>query len=307
MNPDVQYVVVDPGKIIPTRKWRTMLFCNKVEKVIKAIPNLDFSLSVGRTGFSDICIAAGNYPGATKQEIQSASPFRHKLYYLDKISLYNANLILAASQMVKDELIKLFEIEANQINILNPPTNADEFYPLSSDHIEKTRNEMGMKVDQINYLFVSTGHKRKGVELLEKIFEALGEKHQLWIVGDDHETSLSNIHSIGFMENPVDMYNAVDYLIHPASYEAFGQVIAESLLCGTPVLISDKVGAKEIVTPEYGQVIPLESLEKWIDTMKDLKKPEKIDATELKNNLSIQTHINKMLQFWENHQKKAVN
>lgn len=51
-----------------------------------------------------------------------------------------------------------------------------------------------------------------------------------------------------------------DVLVLPSTSEPFGAVVAEGLAWGTPVLVSEFVGAKSLVTPENGRVFTLDAL-----------------------------------------------
>lgn len=48
-----------------------------------------------------------------------------------------------------------------------------------------------------------------------------------------------------------------DVLVLPSTSEPFGAVVAEGLAWGTPVVVSDCVGAKSIVTAANGRVFSL--------------------------------------------------
>ncbi|HAX93699.1 MAG TPA: hypothetical protein DCY25_07115, partial [Bacteroidales bacterium] len=49
------------------------------------------------------------------------------------------------------------------------------------------------------------------------------------------------------------VYREADLLLFLSEYESFGNVVVESILCGTPVLVSDIPGLKEILSdfPEF--------------------------------------------------------
>ena len=56
-----------------------------------------------------------------------------------------------------------------------------------------------------------------------------------------------NIHYLGYRSDIEDVYRAVDFTILASTYEPFGLVGVESVLCGTPVLVAD--GRDDIIDP----------------------------------------------------------
>jgi UDP-glucose:(heptosyl)LPS alpha-1,3-glucosyltransferase len=59
-------------------------------------------------------------------------------------------------------------------------------------------------------------------------------------------------------------FQELDLLIHPASSEAYGMVIAEAMACQVPVLVSDACGAAEDVSANHGTVLSLhDSISQW--------------------------------------------
>ena len=73
---------------------------------------------------------------------------------------------------------------------------------------------------------------------------------ELLVAGDPiGQNSLSdNVRCLGFVQNIEELYAAVDFTILPAHYEPFGLVAIESVQCGTPVIISKYVGAKDLLS-----------------------------------------------------------
>lgn len=298
-NPKVEYLKINVG-ITPSRKWRKIRFSKKVTKLLSTEHRFDFSLSMGRTGMADVTIAAGNYPKVTSERVSSSTIFKDALLYLDKYSFSNCKKVVAASNLVKTDVIKLFGLSEKRVEVIYPPTNKNEFLELSSHSIKLLREKNGMNDDHINFLFVSTGHSRKGLKLLFEIFSNLGNKYQLYVIGDAVETKVPNITYLGHSKTPVDFYNAADYLIHPASYEAFGQVVSESLLCGTPVIISEKIGAKEIVSQNIGVIINGFDSKTWIKAIKKLPKPNSVKLNEsVAQILDINYHIDQLIAILE--------
>jgi len=65
---------------------------------------------------------------------------------------------------------------------------------------------------------------------------------------------------LGFVNQSAlpEAYTASDIVVVPSSYEPFGLVVNEAMLCGCPVVVSDRVGAKfDLVREdETGYVFP---------------------------------------------------
>ena len=129
-------------------------------------------------------------------------------------------------------------------------------------------------------LFLGRIHPKKGCDLLVKAYAqcaaALPESLDLVMAGPDQIgwvrelTKLSEASGIAKRVHWVGMLNgkakwgalrAADALIIPSHQENFGFVVAESMACGAPVLISDKVNIwREVLAAKAGFVEP-DSLE----------------------------------------------
>jgi len=100
-------------------------------------------------------------------------------------------------------------------------------------------------------LFVGNS-PRKGLPKVRAF--ARDAPHPVYVVGDVAESK--NLRAIGRVDQSelAEYYSSAIATIHPANFEAFGNVILESLACGTPVVVSDQCGAAEIVDASCGQV-----------------------------------------------------
>ena len=67
------------------------------------------------------------------------------------------------------------------------------------------------------------------------------------------------------------VYRAADLLVLPSHYEPFGLVVNEAMLCGCPVAVSDRVGAKfDLVKPgENGYVFPAGDVERLAAVLRE--------------------------------------
>ena len=205
--------------------------------------------------------------------------------------------------MMKDELVNLYNIPVNKIKVLFPPLDTQKFNINKRKNRDTLRKKFNMLENIKYFVFVSSGHKRKGLRLLLDIFKELeAEKYQLIIAGTPTiYTTIKNIKYIGFIEDASELYVAADYTIHPAVYEPFGQIISESLACGTPVIVSEMVGAAEVLGDKDGIVVKGFDYKDWAKVIREIDtyklKADKDFVT--KNNLSIERHINAMLEEWD--------
>lgn len=103
-------------------------------------------------------------------------------------------------------------------------------------------------VPQSDYLIHVGDQKRKGTDRV--IEYARNVDDNIKIIGDLSDRDLPpNVSLLGRVSQDrlAELYSGARATIHPARFEAFGNVILESLSCGTPVVVSPNCGAAEII------------------------------------------------------------
>jgi glycosyltransferase involved in cell wall biosynthesis len=274
-------------------------FFDKILKKTIVREEYDFILSLERTTRQYHVIAPSTHKGYLEAQGKFfIDPIDWVQLYLDKKAFKNSKVIYACSSMVKNEIIRFYGINPDKIKVLFPPTNIQKF----NTNISKTeaREKLEALPQKKYFLFVSTSHKRKGLDLLLKVFSKLNkEKYHLWVAGSNFETKLPNVTPLGFVKNMELYYRAADFTLHPAVYEPFGQIVVESLACQTPVFVSENVGAKELLNDDIGFVVPDFSEKSWQNAIEKLSEKTFFTQTEAfdMNELSLETHMEKMLNW----------
>lgn len=298
LSAEVKTIKVSVG--IAPKSFRRIVFSNHVERILKT-QTFDFSLSLGRTVGQDAVLAAANHRGfleALGKNKNSLSDWSQDR--MDMLAFQKTPVIFAASEMMKSELVNLYNINPEKIHILFPPIQLRNFQAKTLEGKATLKAKFGISPNKISCCFVSTSHQRKGFDILLKVFEKLDpNQFELLVAGSPFKSKLSNVRSLGFLSDPSDLYAAADYCLHPARFEPFGQVITESLQSGTPVIVSHKVGAKEIITPEVGKIIPSLDWKDWHEVIHQLEKGSLSVPNDYikKQELGLDAHMTRMLSI----------
>lgn len=100
-----------------------------------------------------------------------------------------------------------------------------------------SRNQRALKLRF--YIVGGPIYRTPGSQFTEGELKALASRLQL-----THDVGF-----IGFQDNPVDIYRALDIVVHASTLpEPFGMTIVEAMACGKPVIVSRAGGAAELFT-----------------------------------------------------------
>jgi len=263
--------------------------------------NYDLSISLSRTSPQHITVCGGTHKGFLKH-------FKHRLSLKDRLEIYHekrsyteAKQIIAHSHMLADEIIELYGIDSKKVHLIYPPINTQVFRSeLKKDSVE-LKKKWNLDPKKTTILFPSTGHERKGWSELSKAMRLLQEDDsiELVVAGNSVKAGSPNIRSLGFVHNMAELYAAVDYTILPAHYEPFGLVVAESLQCQTPVILSKFVGALELCTDAEAIVIDAITPQQIVAAIRKAHKERKLVEPLFaeRNGLTIPEHIKQINQL----------
>lgn len=116
-------------------------------------------------------------------------------------------------------------------------------------------------------LYASSITKRKGIQYLLQSFKELNLKNaNLVIIGGmadgkdilkQHEGLFEYIPFLHH-EEIVKHYQDADIFVLPSLLDSFAMVVLEAMACGTPVIVSENTGAKDLIKEgENGYIIPI--------------------------------------------------
>lgn len=184
--------------------------------------------------------------------------------------------VMTHSKQVKDEISVHHAFLKDKVHCLYPPINTDVFSMAYRKKREDYRREFGIKPNQYALVFPSTGHRRKGLPLLlEAIKQLPADQFIVLIAGDSPSAYQADRRSevvryCGFVDDMATLYVAADATVLPSHHEPFGLVVIESIECGTPVVISNRVGARELTSSNCGIVLPDLTVAALVSTLQPL-------------------------------------
>ena len=181
-----------------------------------------------------------------------------------KKGILRAQKIIAASQFIKDDLVKL-GVSQDRISVIHNGIDHKLFFPMADLFEDGIVDVKPFAIKKPYFVYGSTlsSPEKKHIELI-KAFELFkrntGAAHRLVLTGNDgpyaeeiHKAAFdspfaSDIFLTGFFphENFARLYGGAEACLFPSVNEGVGLPILEAMACGIPVLCSDKGALKEI-------------------------------------------------------------
>lgn len=261
---NVRVHVLSPG-LVP-RPYRRRYFDVRVGRFMTQ-NRFDLSLSMMRTSHQDLVLCPGTHLGYLRALGRTPDTLGDREQIrADHAAFQRSSTVLAASGQIREELTSLYGVDPQRIEVLYPPVDTEVFRPALKSRQRELRKKLGLPADKRLFLFSSSSHELKGLSLLLDVFANVDATDALLVVaGAPTGAALDAVVDVGFRKNIEEFYAAADFTIHPSKYEAFGQIVSESLCCATPVLISDRVGAREVVADGEGRVLKADDHGAWRD------------------------------------------
>ena len=233
------------------------------------------------SGPTDIAVVGGTHKGYLNTIKKKHHGIFDYLTIKRETSFYkNAKCIVAHSRQVGQEVIDHYQIDKDKLHIIYPPVSFCSFSLAARKEREQIRKELGVQDDQILLLFPSNNHDRKGLDLILTALERSDKRFVLAIASRKAVTH-PRVINLGFRNNMPALYAAADAAILASKYEPFGLVGPEAVLCGTPVILANTVGATEVIAEPactHFQLTP-ESLTDALEKFLKMQKSEPLIIT----------------------------
>ncbi|WP_085315626.1 glycosyltransferase family 4 protein [Derxia lacustris] len=243
-----EYALVHPVRIAPPvpGKLRDVFYSRSLVRH-KAQLGLDAVIGCNRTRGADLAICGGTHRGYLRAEGRFGTPSDWLQARLEQQHYDGARYVVAHSRLMATELRTLYGVADDRLRVLHPPVDTRLFAPPAPAERAELRRELGWRDDQVVFLFPSSSHKRKGLPLLRAFFEHTELPVLLAVVGRDVDRPGRNLASLGYRRDIEKLYRAADYSLLASTYEPFGLVGIESVLCGTPTVLASNIACTEVL------------------------------------------------------------
>ena len=176
----------------------------------------------------------------------------------------NAPIIMPVSNLVKEEILKIYDIPESRIQTIHPGVAFERFSSLDRQVCRhEIRQHHGLAPDDIVVLFVSMNFELKRLDLVINGIAEVVEKEdrnssfKLLVVGKgDSKRFMAMAGDLGISERVIfagvtdeveKYYLASDIFAMPSRFDTFGLAVLEAMAAGLPVIITPRVGARDIV------------------------------------------------------------
>jgi UDP-glucose:(heptosyl)LPS alpha-1,3-glucosyltransferase len=194
------------------------------------------------------------------------SLFDRATAWVEKKGLVNPRLrkVLPVSTLVRDELFNLYNTPESKVHVIHPGISEKPFL-LHDKSVcrEEIRRCHGFSEDDVVLLFVGMNFEIKRLDFVLRAVAHWTEKKKvpphlkLLVVGKGNRKGyLARARRLGIGEQVVfagvtreveKYFLAADIFAMPSQYDTFGLVVLEAMVAGLPVIVSDKVGSKDLI------------------------------------------------------------
>jgi glycosyltransferase involved in cell wall biosynthesis len=189
----------------------------------------------------------------------------------ERRALRAAHLVICNSRRTRDDVIERVGVDPSKVEVVYYGGDPVRLSPPGAEEREAARAVLGQPPDRPLVGFIGAlGDRRKA---FDTVFAAWSElcrcrdwHADLIVVGDGAERPAweqraraqgmaDRIRFAGFRTDVPRILAALDALVHPARYEAYGLSVREALCRGVPALVSASAGVAEEYPPDLGELL----------------------------------------------------
>ncbi len=194
------------------------------------------------------------------------SLFDYGTSWVEKSLINNekCKVFLPVSGITKEKFLREFNVDPGKIHVMHPGVDIGKFNEFDRRECRREiRKRFGIGESDTAVLFVSMNFELKELDNLMAAMAMTKPKHpseklKLLVVGKGNEKKYSRLaQQFGIKDDVIfagvwkdnieKIYLASDIFAMPSGFDTFGMAVLEAMSASLPVIISDSVGAKDLV------------------------------------------------------------
>ncbi|SFH70473.1 UDP-glucose:(heptosyl)LPS alpha-1,3-glucosyltransferase [Modicisalibacter xianhensis] len=274
-------------------KFRRFWFNRRVQAWCKR-HRPDLLVSHGDTVSNDVVYMHNCVHLASQRIHGKALPKDHEVAAIHDHVLMQGGFkrVAVNSQMMADDFMQRYAISADKIEVSYPGYDPQQFNPdMARRDRQTTRREFGADDETFLVGLITSGNFKKRnldgfLEIAAHLNHLLPQRCRFLVVGKDDTTPYRKqaealgIDSLiiwrGTEPNVERLYGALDVFVLPAHIEEFGRVALEAMACATPSVVSDWVGASELIRDLHPELVLDMDMQSWAERIAQLlESPER--------------------------------
>jgi glycosyltransferase involved in cell wall biosynthesis len=192
----------------------------------------------------------------------------------ERLALERAPIVICNSRRTRDEVVERFGISGSRVHAVYYGTDPLAFSAVAAARRADAKEALGMSRDRPLVGFVGAlGDRRKAFDTVFRAWQRLcrgsswdadllvvgsGAEQPAWRQRAEETGLMARIRFVGYRYDVPDILAAVDALVHPARYEAYGLSVQEALCRGVPALVSARSGVAERYPSELKDLLILD-------------------------------------------------
>jgi glycosyltransferase involved in cell wall biosynthesis len=179
----------------------------------------------------------------------------------ERAALARARTIVCNSERTRADVVERVGVEASRVHVVYYGSDRQRFGPASPAERRAAREQLPLTGDRPLVGFIGAlGDRRKAFDTVFNAFADLCARREwdadLIVVGAGAELPAwrrraaeagvdGRIRFMGFRDDVPTVLAALDAVVHPARYEAYGLAVHEALCRGVPAIVSASAGIAE--------------------------------------------------------------